>query len=433
MSAHAGQGELRVDSPSAPEASRPRAVEPEDLHVAFRASPCPVLVTDREGRLLATNPVAREVFSIDPASHSPRLWDLAGPDHKDELLAKFVEVVRSKIPTDVRVSISGDDGVRVVDLQMRALVDKSGSTTRVLIVGTERTREIDNARLTEMISSAADALPWICVVASEQGDVIWCNQSTKRLCGSEIRRVVDVLDEQSRDTFVEHVLPTLEAGSEWEGPLTVIAADRTKVPVAVLFASRRLADGGRFITIVARDLSEDPASVTGLFSFHDPLTGLPIRALVFDRLSQALERASRSQDYVAVFALDLDDFAAVQRSTGRSGGDELLRLVAGRLTAAIRPGDTVARMGGDEFLVVCEGIHEPAEALKIADRLRGTLARPFTVRGTPVQTSASIGVALAKDHRTSAKELVRRADTAVLRAKSAGGNQFVQYREEPDA
>jgi diguanylate cyclase (GGDEF)-like protein len=162
-------------------------------------------------------------------------------------------------------------------------------------------------------------------------------------------------------------------------------------------------------------------------AFHDSLTGLPNRTLVIDRLTQALDRASRSQDHIAVMFLDLDYFKSVNDELGHDAGDELLRLTAGRLNAAVRPGDTVSRLGGDEFVIICESVHDPREALRIAERVRTTMARPFTIAGRAVHSSASIGVALAKDNSIAPTELLTQADTAAYRAKERGRNRYEQF------
>src|SRR5688572_10906104 len=112
---------------------------------------------------------------------------------------------------------------------------------------------------------------------------------------------------------------------------------------------------------------------------------------------------------------------------GHEAGDELLRLTAGRLDAAVRPGDTVSRLGGDEFLIVCEAVRDPREALRIAERLRTTVARRFMVSGESVRSSASIGVTLVKDASIPPNELLAQADVAAYRAKERGRNRYEQY------
>jgi diguanylate cyclase (GGDEF)-like protein len=156
-------------------------------------------------------------------------------------------------------------------------------------------------------------------------------------------------------------------------------------------------------------------------ALHDALTGLPNRTLFLDRLEQALRRARRrGPDFgAAVLFLDLDRFKVVNDSLGHHAGDELLQSVALRLDAALRPGDTVARMGGDEFTVLLEDVSDPREASIVAERVLATLADPFPIAGRELHVSGSIGIALAGPE-VDPEELIRDADVAMYRAKAEG-------------
>ncbi len=155
---------------------------------------------------------------------------------------------------------------------------------------------------------------------------------------------------------------------------------------------------------------------------HDPLTGLPNRAFVFDYVAQALVRAHESETLVALLFCDLDRFKLVNDSLGHGLGDELLVAVAARLRSHIRPSDLVARIGGDEFIVVVSGLRTEPEALEVADRTRRLFSQPFEVRDSEIASSISIGVAVAdgRDPTVDGEAMVRDADTAMYQAKDAG-------------
>ncbi|HMJ36536.1 MAG TPA: EAL domain-containing protein [Baekduia sp.] len=158
-------------------------------------------------------------------------------------------------------------------------------------------------------------------------------------------------------------------------------------------------------------------------TLHDPLTRLPNRALLVDRVRLALPRARRDGKALAVLVLDLDDFKNVNDTYGHDAGDELLRALAPRLQGALRANDTLARLGADEFVALCEGLEDPEEALGVAERLLAATAEPLPVPvvGEEVRCTASIGIALAgAGDDGDAEGLLRDADLAMHRAKAAG-------------
>jgi diguanylate cyclase (GGDEF)-like protein/PAS domain S-box-containing protein len=162
-------------------------------------------------------------------------------------------------------------------------------------------------------------------------------------------------------------------------------------------------------------------------ALHDPLTGLPNRALFTDRLMQALERAKRRPDKLfAVMFLDLDRFKAVNDTRGHAAGDELLRALAVRLQESLRGIDTVARLGGDEFAFLIEEVEGPGDATRAASRILADVAAPFPVAGRDLVTTGSVGITLGPRHYEQAADMLRDADVAMYRAKAQGrGRQQV--------
>ena len=177
---------------------------------------------------------------------------------------------------------------------------------------------------------------------------------------------------------------------------------------------------------VARDVTERKLAQTQLAhqALHDSLTGLANRVLFTDRLQQALARLARRQTTLALLFVDLDRFKMVNDSLGHAAGDELLLEVADRLRTALRPTDTVARFGGDEFVVVCEDVVNKGEAETIVRRVSSSLARPYEIADQEVVITASIGVVMTADPEADAETLLSDADTAMYRAKERGRALF---------
>ncbi|MEA2826030.1 MAG: hypothetical protein QOG43_469 [Actinomycetota bacterium] len=167
-------------------------------------------------------------------------------------------------------------------------------------------------------------------------------------------------------------------------------------------------------------------------ALHDALTGLPNRLLLLERLDQALRRARRTGNKAAVLFADLDQFKAVNDMYGHRVGDELLVAVAQRLTGQLRPGDTLARLSGDEFVILCEDLAAGAEVDAIASRIGLALAKPFVLSSGEVDTSASIGIAFAGPDDFVPEELLHSADVAMYQAKRDGGDrqQVIDLREK---
>ncbi len=191
----------------------------------------------------------------------------------------------------------------------------------------------------------------------------------------------------------------------------------------VTTALRDRAGRPRGFSVVTRDATERKLAEERLLhdALHDGLTGLANRALFMDRLAHAVERARRHRDYAfAVFFLDLDRFKLVNDSLGHLAGDRLLVEVGRRLKACLRAGDTVGRLGGDEFTILLDDMQDAGDAVRMAERAQGKLALPFDLDGNEVFVSASVGIALSALDYSRPEEILRDANTAMHGAKSAG-------------
>jgi diguanylate cyclase (GGDEF)-like protein len=192
-----------------------------------------------------------------------------------------------------------------------------------------------------------------------------------------------------------------------------LAAAQTLADVAVAY----------LLNARARDAARMTTDELRFHASHDALTGLPNRLLLQQRIDHAAQRAQRSHHDAAVLFADLDGFKEVNDTHGHSAGDAVLVMVAQRLSALVRPGDTLARLAGDEFVFLCEDLHSAADAEALARRVEESFAEPFRLGDLAIKLQASVGVAFAGPGEGISTALITQADVAMYRAKRSGGGQ----------
>ncbi|MGY1692509.1 putative bifunctional diguanylate cyclase/phosphodiesterase [Geodermatophilus sp. SYSU D01105] len=219
------------------------------------------------------------------------------------------------------------------------------------------------------------------------------------------------------DAVIEQVVAVL-GGGDGEAQARLVREDGTERTTVIRFAHLFTPGVGAGFVGTIEDITERLAFETRLAhqANHDPLTGLPNRTLLADHVAA---RFTRGGSGLACLFLDLDNFKVVNDSLGHAAGDELLVEIAARLRATVRPGDLVARFGGDEFVVVCEDVGED-DAVALAERIGAVLTEPVKLGGVDVRPHASVGVTVQTAEHTAAEELIRDCDIAMYQAKAGG-------------
>jgi len=248
--------------------------------------------------------------------------------------------------------------------------------------------------------------------------------STRTMKWSEYAAVVSVED---RERFLATAHEAMASGEPFDVEYRVTAADGS-----VLWFSARgvpmLDAAGKVQRMVgvSRDITGQKRREEGVsfLAYHDALTGLPNRRLLQDRLSQALYSARRRDGKVGAMLIDLDDFKQVNDSGGHRVGDTVLREAAQRLGSCVRKSDTVARHGGDEFVILVSDFQTEADCQVVAEKVLRVLAQPFEAEGSSYRLGASIGIAVFPATGADGDALLRNADAAMYRAKQLGGNRY---------
>jgi diguanylate cyclase (GGDEF)-like protein/PAS domain S-box-containing protein len=213
--------------------------------------------------------------------------------------------------------------------------------------------------------------------------------------------------------------------------LKLLGKQETVIEAEVSISSCQLASGAA-VVLQLRDLAGERCrrALLQQQANRDSLTGLPNRALFYDRLGQELAHAQRDRQQLLLVFIDLDHFKWVNDSLGHAAGDDLLVQVGERLNGCIRQSDTLARLGGDEFTIILPGLPRGQQAERVVTKILQELGRSFVIKDKDVDISGSIGIALYPEDADNADDLINHADTAMYRAKSEGGGRYQYFTQE---
>jgi diguanylate cyclase (GGDEF)-like protein/PAS domain S-box-containing protein len=363
--------------------------------------------------------------------------DWVHPDNLDEMVeALTVFAAGDGVSYPAPIRMRHQDGswrdVEVVATDFLDHPDIAGIAVNLRDIGERIAAERERERLTQIFAMTTDLVS----TYDLEGRLVYVNDAVRRFVGVAPDAPIEAIDvdahltPSARKAFRTEAHVAIGAGRSWCGELELIDVEGRVVPMHAQLLGHR--DGeGRLLHIsgVMRDISERKEFERRLRheATHDPLTALPNRTLLLDRLTNALERSRRNGSGIAVLFCDLDNFKVVNDSLGHSHGDRVLTEVAQRLREQLRPGDTVARFGGDEFVILCEDCQSTVDAVGIAERVDAALRRSFELDGSEIFVGVSIGIALSgpgSDRPLQPESLIRDADVAMYRAKEQGRGRY---------
>ena len=426
-----------------------------------------VAVVDREATVQYASPAAERLLGWKVASHiGASALDLIHPDELTLAMESMLETVAEpgvKRPLEVRLAHADGSWVPVEVVANNRLEDpavtgvvmtirdiRERKRMEALLTGHSRVLEMVARR--EPLEATLDALATLIesYVAGSRCAVVLLDDDGRTLrtaaapsLAPDIRLAIagetvhagegmsaDVVTYPDWDSF-RSLVGAHGLVPAWSVPVATTSGDPSLGAVIILAEAggRVTADERRLLELTGRlaaiAVKEAATEVELAYrATRDVLTGLANRALFLDQLERALARVERRPWLVALLFLDLDGFKPVNDRLGHEAGDELLRVVAGRLRDALRPSDTVARFGGDEFAMLCEDLADDDDACALAERVGAVIAEPVTIEGATVAVTASIGVALARGPGIDPGTLLRTADRAMYQAKERGKGTF---------
>jgi diguanylate cyclase (GGDEF)-like protein/PAS domain S-box-containing protein len=321
------------------------------------------------------------------------------------------------------------------------LLAMSGRTTRIEALVAQRTEELLEANRSLRESEArfhnlADTVPVLIWLADPDGRGTYFNRPWIEFTGRTLEQELNFgwseqVHPEDREDCLEAYGQAVRARRSFEIEYRIRRYDGAYRWVLDRGGPRYTADGvfagfiGTAMDVTARRTAQ--AEVHHL-AYHDALTGVPNRRLLLDRLRQALAQAERRGHALAVLYADLDHFKTINDTLGHAAGDALLRQAVVRLHECLRDEDTVARVGGDEFLIVLPSLTSGDAAVPVAQKILAALAAPFLVAEREVRITVSLGIGVYPRDGADPETLIRNADAALYRAKQAGRNAYRFYR-----
>ncbi len=335
--------------------------------------------------------------------------------------------------------VLGDGRLLYLEVNTSLLRDEAGEPTGIICVCHDISARKESEESLALAAKVFENSLTGIYIGDAEGKIMRVNSAFSRITGFPSDEVLNrtakrLRAERDSDKVAEDIKEGLKNKDYWEGEIRLRHRSGREFPAWVGITVLRGSNGQLLNTInTFTDITEKKNNEVKIqrLAYFDPLTGLPNRTLFNDRLSQALSRARRSKQEVGVLFLDLDRFKAINDSLGHALGDELLVQVGKRLRQCVRNEDTVARMGGDEFIVILAGLvdkqHAITAAAHVAEKIRSSLSEPYQIHDRELFTSASTGIAFFPGDGEDPKALLQNADTAMYHAKKAGKNNYQFY------
>ncbi|RHW20675.1 putative bifunctional diguanylate cyclase/phosphodiesterase [Pseudomonas jilinensis] len=319
----------------------------------------------------------------------------------------------------------------------RVIRDEQGQPQRIVGIVRDVTELKSNEERLRQAAVVFDSTKEGVVITDARNRILNVNQAFCRITGYSREQVLGqnpgfLKSGRHNHGFYRELWAKLQATGSWQGEIWNRRKDSEIYPQWQTINAVYDSDG-RLTHYVAvfTDLSQLKRSQqeVDFLAHHDPLTRLPNRLLIMERLNNAVLRARRHSHRLGLISIDLDRFKNVNDSLGHSAGDELLRIAAERMTGVCREEDTLARLGGDEFVLLVDQLDQVEDLALIAGRIQQAFAQPFEIDGQRIHLTVSLGLSVFPDDCQDAGDLLKNADTAVSQAKNSGRNSYAFYTQ----
>lgn len=451
---------LRGDSPrlidslrhaisSAPESleTAVEEVETQLMRRVFDLTPNYVSIRDAVGRFVIVSQAFADLYgtTVEHMCGKPVATFLSGVEEAQRDAQEDASVMQSRRSHSATRALVDSAGRRRLLQIVKRPITLDGGVTFVMSVAVditkpqraESTLEKTNAFLKNVLETISDAV----FALDVSGKFTLANQRLSQLTGYKHHQLIGMpfprIFASESLAEVQRMVQAAGTDAQKEKRFEAHVARANGQQRVVTCSLLPLKQDGRVIGIVgtAVDVTERKAAEQRIehLAYHDPLTNLPNRRLLGDRLTMAMSQAQRDARMVAVLFVDLDRFKSINDSLGHRIGDALLQELGTRLRACVRSGDTVARMGGDEFVFLLPAVERAEEAVAVARKVLDAVRVPFKLEGREFVVTACIGISLYPNHARDAETLIKQADTALFESKRRGSDSYEMFDESMSA
>jgi diguanylate cyclase (GGDEF)-like protein/PAS domain S-box-containing protein len=400
-----------------------------------------VISVDQTGKVIYWNPRAELIFGYSaPYAQGESLLDLVVEPREhgtiqerlNQFLSRGVKSVKADRFEMMAVRVDGQRipiEVAVIALKRYGEYVFTGFVRDL----TERDKYLEELRVSAITFNSQEGI----IIADGETNILRVNKAFVEITGYSAQEVVGTSprllhSDQHDKNFYDSIWKSVEESDGWEGEVWGRRKNGDAIPLHLTVTAIRDAKGAASNYVLAfSDITRNKKDADEIYNlaFFDPLTGLPNRRLLMDRLSQSVAASGRTGQKAALLFLDLDNFKNLNDTLGHDFGDLLLQQTAQRLKHSLRAEDTVARIGGDEFVIILqnlgeEGADAPAQTEAVANKILSALNQPYSLHDHECFSSASIGVTLFESSESEVDELLKQADIAMYQAKKSGRNML---------
>ncbi len=403
-----------------------------------------VFITDLEGRIEYVNPAFERLTGYsgqEARGRTPAL--LQSGQHDARFFRRLWEtILMGQAFRETFVNRRKDGEIFFEEKTIAPLTDDQGRITHFVSTGRDATERVRAEEARTRLIAILEATTDFVAIANAAGQLLYLNRAGRTAIGLGehddlgSRTLWDGYPEQAAERVMGGALSRVREEGIWQGETVLRGADGKDIPVSQVVLAHRDSHGDlAFYSTIARDITERKRFESDLRhqATHDALTGLPNRLLLADRIQSEVNRVARYGKLAALLFMDIDNFKRVNDTLGHAAGDALLKAVAQRLCACLRPDDLVARYGGDEFAAVVSDLSSIENIVGVIHKLYAGFDMPLRAGAQEIFVTFSMGIAIYPQDGESSEILSKNADTAMYRAKMQGRAQHQFYAPDMNA